>query len=188
MEFANIVSEYRDGLLLFELMESEIWNAAKKDSLGLKAFYDKNQNNYFLNERIDAIVASSANEEYIAKTHKYLSKGLTEEKIKEALNKKGKINVIFTSGIMDKNHQALPSDIEFKMGVSKIYKNNGSYIVCQVNKILPKEQLSFEDARGRVVTDFQDQKEKSWIQTLRDTYKVVIDKEVLDKIKSQIKS
>ncbi len=187
-EFANIVSEYRDGLLLFELMESEIWNAAKKDSLGLKSFYDKNQNNYFLNERIDAIVASSPNEKVIAKTSKLLSNGSTEDKIKEALNKKGKVNVIFTSGIMDKNHQALPSDFDFKTGVSKIYKHNDSFIVCQVNKILPKEQLSFEDARGRVVTDFQDQKEKSWMQTLHDTYKVVINKEVLNKIKSQIKS
>ena len=187
-EFANIVSEYRDGLLLFELMESEIWNAAKKDSLGLKAFYDKNRNNYFLNERIDAIVASSPNKKVIAKTSKLLSNGSTEDKIKEVLNKKGKVNVIFTSGIMDKNHQALPSDFEFKTGISKIYKHNDSFIVCKVNKILPKEQLSFEDARGRVVTDFQDQKEKSWMLTLRDTYKVVVNKEVLNKIKSQIKS
>ncbi len=42
-EFSNIVDEYRDGLLLFDLMESEIWNAAKKDSLGLKEFYEKNK-------------------------------------------------------------------------------------------------------------------------------------------------
>ena len=188
MKFANIVSEYRDGLLLFELMESEIWNAAKKDSLGLKSFYNKNQNNYFVNERIDAIVASSPKEKVIAKTSKLLSNGSTEDKIKDVLNKKGKVNVIFTSGIMDKNHQALPSDFEFKTGISKIYKHNDSFIVCQVNKILPKEQLSFEDARGRVVTDFQDQKEKSWMQTLRDTYKVDVNKEVLNKIKSQIKS
>ena len=169
-------------------MESEIWNAAKKDSLGLKSFYNKNQNNYFVNERIDAIVASSPKEKVIAKTSKLLSNGSTEDKIKDVLNKKGKVNVIFTSGIMDKNHQALPSDFEFKTGISKIYKHNDSFIVCQVNKILPKEQLSFEDARGRVVTDFQDQKEKSWMQTLRDTYKVDVNKEVLNKIKSQIKS
>ncbi len=188
IEFAKIVSEYRDGLLLFELMESEIWNAAKKDSLGLKSFYDRNQNNYFLNERIDAIVASSPNEKVIDKASKLLSKGLIEDKIKETLNKKGKINVIFTTGIMDKNHQALPPDIEFKTGVSKIYKHNDSYIVCKVNKILPKEQLSFEDAQGRVVTDFQDQKEKSWMLTLRDTYKIEVNKAVLNRIKSKIKN
>lgn len=187
-EFANIVNEYRDGLLLFELMESEIWNAAKKDSLGLRAFYDRNQEDYFINERIDALVASSSSEKVIRKTAKMLSEGLSEEEIKETLNKKGKINVIFTSGIMDKNHQALPEGFLFKTSISKIYEHDDSFIVCKVYNILPKEQLTFEGAQGRIITDFQEQKEKSWMQTLRDTYKVVIYEEVLDKIKSQIKS
>ncbi len=186
-EFSNIVDEYRDGLLLFDLMESEIWNAAKKDSLGLKEFYNNNKENYFLNERVDALVASSPKENIINKVSKMLANGLTEDKIKEALNKKGKVNVIFTSGIMDKDHQALPSDFQFKKGLSKIYKHNDSFVAVQVSQILPKEQLSFEDAKGRVITNFQDQKEKSWIQNLRQKYNVVVNNEVLNKIKTQIK-
>jgi peptidyl-prolyl cis-trans isomerase SurA len=187
-EFSNIVDEYRDGLLLFDLMESEIWNAAKKDSLSLKEFYEKNKENYFLNERVDALVASSPNENIIKKVSKMLADGMTEDKIKEALNKKGKVNVIFTSGIMDKDHQALPSDFQFKEGLSKIHKHNDSFVVVMVKKILPKEQLSFEEAKGKVITNFQDQKEKSWIQDLRQKYKVVVNNVVLNKIKAQIKN
>ncbi len=187
-EFSNIVDEYRDGLLLFDLMESEIWNAAKKDSLSLKEFYKKNKENYFLNERVDALVASSPNENIIKKVSKMLEDGMTEDKIKEALNKKGKVNVIFTSGIMDKDHQALPSDFQFKEGLSKIHKHNDSFVVVMVKKILPKEQLSFEEAKGKVITNFQDQKEKSWIQDLRQKYKVVVNNVVLNKIKAQIKN
>ena len=187
-EFSNIVDEYRDGLLLFDLMESEIWNAAKKDSLSLKEFYEKNKENYFLNERVDALIASSPNENIIKKVSKMLEDGMTEDKIKEALNKKGKVNVIFTSGIMDKDHQALPSDFQFKEGLSKIHKHNDSFVVVMVKKILPKEQLSFEEAKGKVITNFQDQKEKSWIQDLRQKYKVVVNNVVLNKIKAQIKN
>lgn len=187
-EFSNIVDEYRDGLLLFDLMESKIWNAAKKDSLGLKEFYEKNKENYFLNERVEAQVASTPKENIIKKVSKMLTDEISEDKIKETLNKKGKVNVIFTSGIMDKDHQALPSDIEFKEGLSKIYKHNDSFVVVKVKKILPKEQLSFEDAKGRVITNFQDQKEKSWIQDLHQKYKVVVNNVVLNKIKAQIKN
>ncbi len=187
-EFSNIVDEYRDGLLLFDLMESEIWNAAKKDSLGLKEFYEKNKKNYFLNERVDAQVASTPKENIIKKVSKMLADEISEDKIKETLNKKGKVNVIFTSGIMDKDHQALPSDFEFKEGLSKIHKHNDSFVVVKVKKILPKEQLSFEDAKGRVITNFQDQKEKSWIQDLHQKYKVVVNNVVLNKIKAQIKN
>ena len=187
-EFSNIVDEYRDGLLLFDLMESEIWNAAKKDSMAVKDYYEKNKEDYFVNERVDALVASSPKEAVIEKVSKMLSNGMTEIKIKDALNKKGKVNVIFTSGLMEKDHQALPPEFQFKEGLSKIYKHNDSFVVVNVNKILPKEQLSFEDAKGRVVTNFQDQKEKSWIQELHQKYKVVVNNEILNKIKAQIKN
>ena len=43
-EFAQVVGEYRDGLLLFDLMEDKIWNAAKNDSVALQEFYNKNDN------------------------------------------------------------------------------------------------------------------------------------------------
>ena len=186
-EFANIVAEYRDGLLLFELMETQIWNAAKTDTLGLKKFYYNNKEKYFLKERVDVVVASSSKEKNAKKVAKYFSKGWTEDQIIKSLNKKGKVNVIFTSGIMDENHQALPANFEFKKGVSKVYNHNKSYIVAKVNSILQKEELSFEDAKGRVITDFQDQKEKLWMQKLHDTYKVNINNEVLNKVKAQIK-
>jgi len=186
-EFSNIVDEYRDGLLLFDLMESEIWNAATKDSLGLKEFYEKNKENYFVDKRINALVASSPKEKVIKKVSKMLSEGFNEAQIKETLNKKGKVDVIFTSGIMEKDHQALPSDFQFKEGVSKIYKHSNSFVVVKVKQVLPKEQLSLKDAKGRVITDFQDQKEQSWIQKLRDTYVVKLNADVLNKIKAQIK-
>lgn len=186
-EFANIVNEYRDGLLLFDLMESEIWNAAKTDTLGLKEFYNKNKDQYYLNERADAIVASTSKEKNAKKIAKYFAEGWTEGQISEALNKKGKVNVIFTSGIMDKNHQALPSQFQFKNGVSKVYNHNKSFIVANINNLLPKEQLSFKDAKGRVVADFQDKIEKQWMQNLHNSYKVIVNKEVLNKVKTQIK-
>ncbi|MDX1699898.1 MAG: peptidylprolyl isomerase, partial [Melioribacteraceae bacterium] len=185
-EFANIVAEYRDGLLLFELMESEIWNAAKKDSLGLQKFYDKNKENYYLHERVEALVASSNKEKVINKVSKMLVDGYEEEKIKSTLNRKGQVDVIFTSGVMGKTHQALPSDFQFNEGVSKIYKHNDSFVVARVSKVMPKNQMSLEDAMGRVVTDFQDLKEKLWIQNLRETYSVEVNEDVLNKVKSQI--
>jgi len=187
-EFAHIVSEYRDGLLLFDLMESQIWNAAKTDTLGLKEFYENNKENYFLKQRIETIVASSSKEKTAKKVKKYLEDGMNEEQITNALNKKGKINVIFTSGIMDEDHQALPANFEFKKGISKIYHHNNAFIVSNVKSVFPLEHLSFEKAKGRVTTDFQDKKEKLWMQNLHNTYKVVIDKNVLNKIKAQIKA
>ena len=44
-EFAFLYQEYKEGLLLFELMQQRIWDKSK-DSIGLEAYYDLNKNNY----------------------------------------------------------------------------------------------------------------------------------------------
>ncbi|HOI33102.1 MAG TPA: peptidylprolyl isomerase, partial [Bacteroidales bacterium] len=55
-EFAALMEEYRDGILLFDLMDKEVWSKAVKDSTGLAAFYETHKNNYMWGERADATV------------------------------------------------------------------------------------------------------------------------------------
>ena len=45
-EYAEILEEYRDGLLLFDLMENEIWTKSKTDTIGLKKYYESNKSKY----------------------------------------------------------------------------------------------------------------------------------------------
>ncbi|PQJ78748.1 peptidylprolyl isomerase [Polaribacter porphyrae] len=45
-DFANTLQEYRDGLLLFELMQQKIWEKSSKDTLGLKSYFNANLENY----------------------------------------------------------------------------------------------------------------------------------------------
>ncbi|PQJ74047.1 peptidylprolyl isomerase [Polaribacter gangjinensis] len=49
-EFAITLQEYKDGLLLFELMQQTIWEKSTKDSLGLKTYFDENISKYSSNE------------------------------------------------------------------------------------------------------------------------------------------
>jgi peptidyl-prolyl cis-trans isomerase SurA len=45
-EYAYILKEYEDGLLLFELMQQKIWNQSSKDTLGLKTYFLNNKEKY----------------------------------------------------------------------------------------------------------------------------------------------
>ena len=45
-EYANVLKEYEDGLLLFELMQQKIWNKSSKDTLGLKTYFSNNKEKY----------------------------------------------------------------------------------------------------------------------------------------------
>ncbi|HEX2936888.1 MAG TPA: peptidylprolyl isomerase [Bacteroidales bacterium] len=45
-EFSQTVREYFDGLLLFEIMEREVWSKASKDSAGLKNYFASKKEKY----------------------------------------------------------------------------------------------------------------------------------------------
>jgi peptidyl-prolyl cis-trans isomerase SurA len=185
-DYANIVEEYRDGLLLFDLMETEIWNAAKKDSMGLKQFYNDNKADYYWNQRVDAVVASSAKKSTIKKVQGLLLDNKTQEQIKVLINSENAIDVIFTSGIMDAQHQSLPETFQFKTGISEVYKFNEGYIVANVKEVLPKELKTFEEAKGAIISDFQNYKEANWILGLEKKYPVTIYPTVLENVKKQL--
>ena len=187
-DYANIVQEYRDGLLLFDLMETTIWNTSRTDSVAIKNYYDDHKSSYMWPERVHAVVASSSNESVLKKAAKLLEKGTDPEAIKTKLNINNEVNVIFTSGLMDAKDQALPSNFEFKKGVSKIYKHNNGFVVVQVKDIYPVTQKLFDEAKGNVVGDYQTYKENIWMQELRNKYKVVVNQEVLNHVKSLIKN
>ncbi|GAA4235859.1 peptidylprolyl isomerase [Postechiella marina] len=187
-EFAYIVNEYRDGLLLFDLMETTIWNSAKNDTLGIQNYYKTNKDNYIWPERVDAIVASSANQNVLKKVSKLLAKNKELSEIKETVNTNGDVNVIFTTGEMEANHQALPNHFKFEKGISKIYKHNDAFIVVKVKEVLPKKQKTLKEAKGLVTSDYQVFKEDNWLKTLRAKYKVEINKEALAKVKQKIKN
>lgn len=185
-DFKIIVEEYRDGLLLFDLMESEVWNAAKNDSLGLQSYFAKNVHRYEWRKRVVADVASTPDRAVIKKVAKYLSKGWTPNKIKESINKNGKLNVIFTKDTMDIEHQALPKPFDVKMGVSKVYEHNDSFVVVDVHDIIESSPKTFEEAKGKVISDYQAYIEESWINSLRKKFKVNINENSLARAKKEI--
>ncbi|MCF7561660.1 peptidylprolyl isomerase [Sabulilitoribacter multivorans] len=185
-DFAHIVNEYRDGLLLFELMETTIWNVAKTDSINIQEYFNKNKDKYVLPKRIDAVIASSPKQKTLKKVSELLEKKMNLEQIKALVNSNDKIEVIFTSGIFDSNHQALPKDFNFVKGISKIYNHNDTFVLVQVKDVLPVSPKSFEEAKGLVISDYQTFKEENWVKELSEKYKVEINQEALKKVKAQI--
>ena len=186
-EFAHIVGEYRDGLLLFELMENTIWNTAKSDSLGIQTYYETHKVDYVTPEKIDAVVATSTKQKTLKKVSKLLGKDMELDQIKSLVNSNDQVEVIFTSDIMDADHQALPKDFEFKKGISKVYKHNGAYVLVQVKEVIPSTQKTLEEAKGAVISDYQTYKEEKWINELESKYKIEINEAVFTKVKGQLK-
>lgn len=187
-DFANILKEYRDGLLLFDLMEKEIWNKASKDTVGLEAFYQKHKSKYQWSDRVDVVIATSANEDYAKKALKMMKKGKSEEEIKKALDTDSQKNIIFTKGVFNTNNPKLPANLKIEQGVSEIYSHNDAFHVIDVKSVLPAGNKTLEEAKGNVINDYQTEIEANWINSLHKRFKVELNEKALEKVKTKIKN
>ena len=186
-DFANILKEYRDGLLLFDLMEKEVWNKASKDTVGLEQYYLKNTAKYQWDNRVEVVMVSTADKKVAAKALKMIKKGKSQEAIEAAYNTEAKKNVIFTKGIFDVTDSKLPSNLNLKEGVGEVYTHNDAYHVIDVVKVLPAGNKTLEEAKGNVINDYQAQIEDEWIKSLYNRFEIVVNKKALKKVKSKIK-
>lgn len=187
-EFSAVMDEYRDGLLLFDLMEKEIWNKSKTDTLGLKSFYDKNLKNYQWKNRMDVTVLSSTKEEFIKKALKYLKNDKTIDFIKEKLNvKDGAVNIMSKVGVFEEGNDVLPKNLKFETGISDIIKEGEYYFVTQVNATLPAGPKTLDQCKGKAINDYQQHLEENWVKDLKDEFKVEVNQTVFESVKKQLK-
>jgi peptidyl-prolyl cis-trans isomerase SurA len=59
IEYRMLVKEYRDGILLFDLMDKNVWTKAVEDTVGLKKFFETYSQNYQWKERANAVIVSA---------------------------------------------------------------------------------------------------------------------------------
>lgn len=187
-EFSAVMDEYRDGLLLFDLMEKEIWTKSKTDTLGLKSFYDKNLKNYNWKNRFDVTILSSTKLDVIKKAEKLLKQDKTVDFIKEKLNlKDGVVNVMSKVGVFEQGNEVLPKNLKFESGISEIIKDAEYYFVTNVNKTLPAGSKTLDECKGKVINDYQQYLEENWVKDLKNEFKVEVNQVVFEKVKIQLK-
>lgn len=187
-EFSAVMDEYRDGLLLFDLMEKEIWTKSKTDTLGLKSFYDKNLKNYNWKNRLDVVVLSSTKLDIIKKATKLLKQDKMPDFIKEKLNEKdGVVNIMTKVGIFEEGNEVLPKNLKFQKGISEILKDGEYYFVVKVNEILPAGPKTLEECKGKAINDYQQYLEENWVKDLKNEFKVEVNQAVFEKVKKQLK-
>ncbi|MEW5675044.1 peptidylprolyl isomerase [Flavobacterium enshiense] len=185
-DFANVMDEYRDGLLLFDLMEREIWQKAKTDSLGLKNFYEANKVNYQWKDRVQVNIFSSTKESVVKKAQGYLKNKKSIDFIKGKLNTKDAIEIMVKSGTYEVGGEGMPKHEKVTKGVTEIVKEGDYYFVTQVNQELPKAIKTLDEARGRVINDYQQYLEQNWVSELKKEFKVKINEQTFAKVKSEL--
>ena len=184
-EFRNLVQEYHDGILLFEVSLKEVWDKAAKDTAGLEAYFKANKKNYTWDKPHYKGYLVQAKNEKVAKAAESIIKNAkpdsVEKYVESRLNTDSVKFVKVQYGLWEVGRNKLVDRFGFKQ--RDAYKPNPDYPVvrCVGKKI--KAPQTWDDEKGKVTTDYQDYLEAQWVKALREKYPVVINQEVWEKIK-----
>jgi len=184
-DFAVVLNEYREGLLLFDLMETTIWNKAKEDSTALQEYYTTNATQYQWQKRINLVEATSTHKKDAEQALSLLKEGKSIEDIETTLNTTNNIKVFFSKKTIPYDDETLPKTLNKTVGISPVFGNE-DYTFYQINEILDAKPKTLEEARGQVISDYQGVIERAWIQKLKEQSKIDINKKLLKRLEKQL--
>ena len=182
-EFKMLMTEYRDGILLFDLTDQKVWSKAVKDTVGLKEFYQKNKNNYMWETRLDASIYTVKEPKMVQKVKNFITSGLSDTDLLKEINTDSLKILTIESAKFSKKENKLIDSVAWKPGFSGDIITSGSTVFINVRKVLKPEIKELHEARGLITADYQNYLEKEWILALRAKYPVEVKRDVLAKIK-----
>lgn len=187
-EFRNLVNEYRDGILLFEVSNRNVWEKAAKDKEGLEQFFNENRAKYdnWTAPKYKGFIIFASSDSVMNKAQQILAeKDLSVDSIAPVLRKEfGRKDIRIERVIAAKGENAIVDYIAFGGEKPTNEKSKWQYYFGYKGKQLnsPEEAA---DVRGQVTSDYQAKLEKEWIDSLKAKYPVKINTKVLNKIKSK---
>ena len=186
-EFKHIMKEYRDGILLFELMDEKVWTKAIKDTAGLEAFYEANKTKFMWDKRLDAKIYVCKDEAVAKKARKLAKKqakkGWSNDRILEKINADSQLALDIREGKYLKGDDPIIDKIEWKQGLSENMNIDNQTIFVSVLQVLPPQPKAISEARGIITAAYQTKLEEDWIKELRNKYNFKVDENVLKSIK-----
>ncbi|CAN5554184.1 peptidylprolyl isomerase [soil metagenome] len=179
-DFRNLMKEYRDGILLFDLTDKMVWSKAVKDTTGLQTYYDKNKNNYLWGERCEATIYTVANEKVADNLRKQLNKGKKSvDDILTDINKQTPNAITKKDAIFNHGESEVIEKSGWKTGISDNISRNGQLYIVNLKKIIPVGPKTLDEAKGVITADYQSYLETEWIKGLREKYPVQVNQQIL---------
>ncbi len=184
-ELRNLVNEYHDGILLFDVSLREVWDKANQDVEGLQAFFEANKKQYTWDAPQFKGCVIYAKNEVAAKSAKQIIKTANPDSVLSYLNQRVNVDstlyVRVERGLWKQGANAAVDKYGFKVKGAEYEPTEEYPIVMVLGKVIKAPQV-YTDDRGRVTTDYQDYLEKQWVEYLRTKYPVVRNEEVWNKI------
>lgn len=185
-ELKYLVKEYHDGLLLYELCSTQIWEPAKSDTAGIESYFKLKKKQYAWDTpHFSGMIFYCKNAKDVKVVKKMLSKQKDDSMwipmIRECFNKDS-VTIRMDKRLFARGENNNVDAVVFRQKGSEVKPIEGYPYVGFVGKILKKGPAKWTDVSARVIQDYQKNCEDRYVDELRKKYPVVIFEDVLSTI------
>lgn len=186
-EYRNLVNEYTDGILLFDISQDKVWQRASNDREGLEAYFKAHRDNYKFDEpRYKAYIIFTTSDSLETEIKTYLNslgdRVINPQEFNKELRDRFGKNVRAERVIAKKGENAITDYLAFDGPMPNKKQLSWSNFFPFRGHII-EQPAEADDVRSKVTTDYQNELEKQWVNQLKSKYPVKIDKKVLKTIK-----
>jgi peptidyl-prolyl cis-trans isomerase SurA len=184
-EYRLLIQEYRDGILLFSLMNEQVWQKAIEDSLGQVKYYEENVDKYQWNERAQALIITIGKEERIPSVRRFLADKKYQSNLADRLENTFLLDdplaFTLTDGSFELSTHPVLKAADISKPTQELRLDNKTYFVVMGEK-LPPGPKKFEETRGKIIQDYQEHLDKTLIALLKEKYLIEINESEKQKI------
>lgn len=176
--FKQLMDDYRNGIYIFKLQESEVWTKINVDTNEVKKFYEVNKDEYTFPDRVEFYEIFTRKDSLINKYYKLVIDGEDFVKLAEKYTErpsKKKTSGLFemtnlSSSVMAKKAWELdkPGD------VSEPFRSGNGWSIVKLVKKEPARIKTFDEAKAEVLSDYQEdlskRLEEAYINRLKERY------------------
>lgn len=181
-EYGNLVNEYYNGMLLYEISNKRVWDKANHDAEGMSRYFSQHKGDYTWDEpRFKGTIIYVTNdsiEQLVKEALLEMAPDTATTAIRTRFKRDIKIEKVVVTRGENEVVDALAFGGERPASPHKKYHN---YFLYDGRMVENPEEIS--DARGAVTTDYQNKLEEEWVAELKEKYPVKVNEKVYRMIK-----
>lgn len=188
-QFAELMTDYKNGIFIFKLQEDEVWNKVEIDSVRLAEFYEKNKQNYQWPDRVAFTEIWVRSDSLARHYYQLLAEGKADfdslAKNTERFGMKEKAGKYDLTPVNNSDLSRKANELKNIGDFTEVFPQAGGYCILRLDARDVARIKTFEEARAEVTGAFQEAESKrlenEYISSLKKKYNPVIYYEELSK-------
>ena len=184
-DFKLLVQEYHDGILLFDLMDKQVWKKAEMDTAGIKSFYENNKNNYMWDKRVKTIVMTVNGDENLARAEEIIRQDIGVDSIRTIVKAETLKGVTAKAAFFQKGDNVDIDETEWVAGTIRVVPStvDKTTKIIKILEVREPEPKTYREARGVITSAYQSKLEEDWLKSLKEKYPLTINEKILEKVR-----